>query len=626
MSLNPGQVEFQLETSYQPPKLTEKEREQLLEKVSQTKSVEDLAEAIKLLKQENEELPDSIKVAASKDKEVKSLQITPNPAFSYKSRRIRDQKKVFINITSHEHLDKPGIKKKLDKDGNEIEGINVPISVGMPREDTDKKGETCLVYDLIVNPVVIEEVNGDKTGRYRDFICQLGIQSLEQKYKEELDKKYKIPKLQYFGETVLPQTVQDRKNIPKIEEVRGKQSSSSSATKKATAVNNSPQVIPEVEKDVSAEGYWIAHRSDHRFLNAVDDHSFTYDLLIKCQQSLPKLSISSSSSSSSGSESFQKVHYPHKLTDYLDPIVEPPSSSDEVLERGMQTIGFTIEIEFQSYLTVSALLKQVQVSLSPFKVAIKLPQCKKWSGYFPTAISPIYSYYIIDEVEGFISQKRFILFAMIDFADFAVSADPGSKTWLVSQALHSDETNPALDHAGKSNPYQLFASSSSSSKGITHINEGNTSTSDGRLAEEKFHISLPHNVDQYTGIPLPPNSDRKGFTGEQLDDFELPEDKFHKKDAGSSFIIQQREQAKQDKWDKYEKEKEERKNDPNVEYIDMNDFKPNAGKTTDTSKESSIVSQQISEELLQAKSVLQASELEKVKGTISSTIWTDLLD
>ncbi len=39
MSLNPGQVEFQLETSYQPPKLTEKEREQLLEKVSQTKSV-----------------------------------------------------------------------------------------------------------------------------------------------------------------------------------------------------------------------------------------------------------------------------------------------------------------------------------------------------------------------------------------------------------------------------------------------------------------------------------------------------------------------------------------------------------------------------------------------------------
>lgn len=39
MSLNPGQVEFQLETSYQPPKLTDKEREQLLEKVSQTKSV-----------------------------------------------------------------------------------------------------------------------------------------------------------------------------------------------------------------------------------------------------------------------------------------------------------------------------------------------------------------------------------------------------------------------------------------------------------------------------------------------------------------------------------------------------------------------------------------------------------
>ena len=38
-----------------------------------------------------------------------------------------------------------------------------------------------------------------------------------------------------------------------------------------------------------------------------------------------------------------------------------------------------------------------------------------------------------------------------------------------------------------------------------------------------------------------------------IDDWELPEDRFHKKDAGSSYLLSQREQAKKDKWEKYER-------------------------------------------------------------------------
>lgn len=37
------------------------------------------------------------------------------------------------------------------------------------------------------------------------------------------------------------------------------------------------------------------------------------------------------------------------------------------------------------------------------------------------------------------------------------------------------------------------------------------------------------------------------------DEQELPEDRFHQKDATSSYLISQREQAKKDKWDKHEK-------------------------------------------------------------------------
>ncbi len=38
-----------------------------------------------------------------------------------------------------------------------------------------------MVYDAIVHPDVIEDANGDPTGRYRHFLCTLVIQYLEQK-------------------------------------------------------------------------------------------------------------------------------------------------------------------------------------------------------------------------------------------------------------------------------------------------------------------------------------------------------------------------------------------------------------------------------------------------------------
>ena len=70
------------------------------------------------------------------------------------------------------------------------------------------------MYDIIVNPSVLEECKEDKTGKHRDFICQLAIQSLEQKYNEDLDRRYTLPKLKYMG-TITSQHVRDRKSEPK---------------------------------------------------------------------------------------------------------------------------------------------------------------------------------------------------------------------------------------------------------------------------------------------------------------------------------------------------------------------------------------------------------------------------
>ena len=52
-----------------------------------------------------------------------------------------------------------------------------------------------MVYDCIVHPSVIDEAKEDETGNQQNFLCQLGLQYVEQKYKCELDRKYKLPKV-----------------------------------------------------------------------------------------------------------------------------------------------------------------------------------------------------------------------------------------------------------------------------------------------------------------------------------------------------------------------------------------------------------------------------------------------
>ena len=61
-------------------------------------------------------------------------------------------------MTSHEIVDE--IEKK-DVPGQEEQGIRIPLSLGSIREDFDKKGEPCQVYDVIWNPETIQQTKDD---------------------------------------------------------------------------------------------------------------------------------------------------------------------------------------------------------------------------------------------------------------------------------------------------------------------------------------------------------------------------------------------------------------------------------------------------------------------------------
>ena len=165
------------------------------------------------------------------------VKVSPSPGFVVKSISCSLQRKIFINVCSSDAVAEPQNKIKLDNDGNEVSGLNVPIAVGTTRICKDHAGCISIAVDCIVHPVVVQKVQLDASGEYRDFVCQLVIHYVEQKFPDiaSIDKKYKLPRLKYQGyvdrvtgdvvaqnhvdAVVVTQWVRDIRSQPKIEEI-----------------------------------------------------------------------------------------------------------------------------------------------------------------------------------------------------------------------------------------------------------------------------------------------------------------------------------------------------------------------------------------------------------------------
>lgn len=439
-------------------------------------------------------------------------------------------------MAEHEAIDAPAMKKKLDENGEEVEGMNIPMSVGAPVWSEDKKGAKCVIYDIIVNPIVITEATADKTGKYRDFICQLGMQYLEQKYKEELDKRYKLPKLKYMGDTIASQMIQDRKSMPKIEEVSSTTNPSSSGGKgKGPAAQSKGKgiAVEVLDKDLSYTVEWL--------------HAAPGDTVVSASTAQQSAIEAFATGASAGP--WQLQPYTHQSAEYLDPIVEPESTAAAIV----------ITTDVNSY---DLNVPELSVQISPYKVVLKLPGYKKATVHLACAVRPAESHYFLTRpYEGCVSAVRLRAVLAVDHDDWAAFADAGSKPWLLTLALSAEEDGQ------EANPYNMHRSSGNATTAASRVED------DGRevFAEDKFHLKLPEDVDPYTGVkldgeapdfdPLPGNRTLKPARPQSVpqtapapeEESELPEDRFHKKDASSTYLINQREQAKRDKWAKYEK-------------------------------------------------------------------------
>jgi hypothetical protein len=127
-----------------------------------------------------------------------------------------------------------------------------------------------------------------------------------------------------------------------------------------------------------------------------------------------------------------------------------------------------------------------------------------------------------------VNRVEYCLSSEVDRSSWGDKYDVGSKPWLMGQALSAAEGEDCVGvYGGES--------------AVSAPEEGGSDD----YPEDNFHIKLPRGVDKYTGQLR----DREGGVEEE----EFPEDSFHRKDASSSYLINQREQGVKDKWAKHEK-------------------------------------------------------------------------
>ncbi|KAH8093671.1 hypothetical protein JL720_4821 [Aureococcus anophagefferens] len=155
--------------------------------------------------------------------------------------------KYFINICAHEAVGVPKQVKRLDDQGKEVEGVSVPVSIGPQNPCEDNKKDPCVSTDCVVNPKVLADADEDKTGAQRDFLCQLAMTYVEQKYKLAMDRKYKLPRLKYKGDPEAnAQWVRDASKRAGVEEATAGDKWKAARTKATMALGPAPaaQVCP----------------------------------------------------------------------------------------------------------------------------------------------------------------------------------------------------------------------------------------------------------------------------------------------------------------------------------------------------------------------------------------------
>ena len=153
--------------------------------------------------------------AAGKNGGPSSVEVIPKPGFVAKTRSFTKRgQKVFVNVCQSDHVDPPApVEPPPGAPPSDEVQMRIPLSLGPPREDLDKDGGVCTVYDVVFHPDTV--ANALQEAEFRNFMLELVRHQVKEKHKDELSDQFGFPKLKgnYKGIAPLPQIMR-RKGVP----------------------------------------------------------------------------------------------------------------------------------------------------------------------------------------------------------------------------------------------------------------------------------------------------------------------------------------------------------------------------------------------------------------------------
>ena len=522
-----------------------------------------------------------------------SVLVSPTTGFVVKTRHQNTKVKVFINVCSSDLISAPNQTKKLDKNGNEVEGINVPLSVGPVRVCCDKAGKPSEVVDCIVSPEVIEKTSSDGSGSYRDFICKFLIQCVERKFKNlaHLDKKYKLPHLAYHGYThsitgevvdkgskyaeAAKQAVRDQRKRPKIQEIDplkhkaapGKEKSYRTLAPSETTFNidigvevSDGTVVPlltyinEVNKLVTTDNYFRIQPLLLENMHKCCSYSQLLDQPLLCDSIIPELSL----------------------------------KNQGLYEWAVTKIHASVKI-------APSIVLKARVDLSAYMLTISAPRHNQTDCILPFCVLPNTAKCTYSQDTSYLHLDISVSQTKMDDA-----ADVGSRPWTFAKGLNRGQhILPEEKKVG-----------TATGKGDQSINK------------QKGSASLVFQLEAQNGTarecPV------------VTEDTILPEDKFHDQDIMSQHLLEQQVKEKEGKNKNIKAMKENVESNDDVECISFDDFKPGgqyfpAG--VDDFKEKQGNKEMKTEKgFIAAKHVSNTEDIIRNRSPeLSSTLWSTLV-
>ncbi|GFG36024.1 hypothetical protein Cfor_07916 [Coptotermes formosanus] len=122
--------------------------------------------------------------------------INPEPCYVIKS-SVNGQKKAFINICKNDKVKKPS-SVPMTKSGSPGLNWSLPYTQAPPRDDLDKNGNRCTVFDVVFHSDTHRLA--ESNAQFKQMLNNIALDAVEDNFDVQLDRNnLKFPKMKYKG-------------------------------------------------------------------------------------------------------------------------------------------------------------------------------------------------------------------------------------------------------------------------------------------------------------------------------------------------------------------------------------------------------------------------------------------